>query len=518
MNNNEFDQLIKESLDNFSSTPSSKLGKELGRKMFVKNIWLFHKSKVLILILFLGASTLFFLKTDSPVSQDLMVSNQDSENKKRSKELTNNKSAYISDLGKEDVNTLTKNENNKPVETKTNKGESANKSIIRKNNSTVTHKNTSINNSTITHKNTSVNNLSHHLHSTHKKKRSKQLNNKQLANKRIKQLSNETIIRDKELTSPKKNNTTGENYKFIKKQAKYIKNEMDNELVDFVNKAYYSDDYAKEKNGKISIDAFFTPYNQTKIVNRVNEKYANNWWDFYKEEGYVNSQLEAGIRINYDWKNIIMTAGFNYDKIIELTPKYIYEKSDNESLMNLLNVSEISGVQVNGVDSAHYVFYTAQDEELITSLTENQSNRYHYVSIPLKIGYEFEASKFSIILQGGLSYNRLVGAKGNYLRKYESKENIDIYYNQGIELALLSRKNQMLKSSYFSFIASIAGNARLTSSLDLFGEFTYSKSQDLITKNDYFNGKKITNFGTNFGIKYYLQPRLNKNETVQQLF
>ncbi len=504
MNNNEFDQLIKESLENFSSTPSSKLGKELGRKMFVKNIWLFHKSKALILLLLLGASSLFFLKTDSPISQDLMVSNKDSENKKENKELSNNKLTSVRVKEKEEVNTYTNNENGEPLKINSNKSKVVNNSVIRINNSTITHKNTS-----------EENNLSHNLNSTHKK--NKQLNNKKLANATIEKLSSATV-RSEGLNVLKEKTKESKDYKFTKKEAKYIEAKIDNELVEFVNKANFSDDYAMEKNGKISIDAFFTPYNQTKIVNHVNEKYSNNWWDFYKEEGYVNSQLEAGIRINYDWKNIIVSTGFNYDKIIEHTPKYIYEKSDNESLMNLLNVSEISGVQVNGVDSAHYVFYTAQDKELITSLTENQSNSYHYVSIPLKLGYEFEASKFSIIVQGGLSYNRLIGAKGNYLRKYESKENIDVYYNQGIELALLSRKNQMLKSSYFSFIASIAGNARLTSSLDLFGEFTYYKSQDLITKNDYFNGKKLTNFGTNFGIKYYLQPRLNNNKTTQQLF
>ena len=243
-----------------------------------------------------------------------------------------------------------------------------------------------------------------------------------------------------------------------------------------------------------------------------------NWWDFYKESGYVNSKLEIGLNLNYNWKNIVASSGLELNKIVEYKPAFIYKSMDDADLLNNYGLSEISGVKVTEFDSAHYVFYTKNDPELIDKIENEHYNTYSYLSIPVKLGYEFQASKFSVLVQAGLSYNRLIGANGTYLRKYTNSETIDIYYNKGIETALLTRKNAMLKSSTISFIASAAGNIKVTPSFDLFGEFTFQKSRGNITKTDYIVQKKVTNFGTNFGVKYYLKPRSKASTPIQDVF
>jgi len=95
---------------------------------------------------------------------------------------------------------------------------------------------------------------------------------------------------------------------------------------------------------------------------------------------------------------------------------------------------------------------------------------------------------------------------------------VDIYYNKGIETAILGKNNTMLKRQYFSYLASITTNIAITKSFDIFAEFTFQQSIKNITQENYFNTKKVRNFGSNFGVKYYLKPREQNNQLENYSF
>lgn len=494
MNNEEFDQLIKNNVTDYSVSPSSSLGKSLSRKMFFRNIWIFHKKKAIILLLFIGVSSLLFLDSKSEQEKNNIaaisqiekdISKTPFDTNLKDKKTSNNTTEEKSSLKA----TITKEKNNL-----TNELKNSNQPSYKESQKEPTTKNIFSNPNSQTDKIEKVN----------------------LPNSNKSNISLDEIRKEK---NPSK--TIEDESKILnitRKDARYISTVINSSLVEYKEKDRVSDDYVKENKSSISIDAFITPYNQTKITNSIANQYTRNWKDFYAKDLYVNSKMEAGIRFNYKWNNIVVSTGVNFERVVENTPDYIYANSDDPLLLEEYKVSEMSGVKLNNSDSSQYIFYAAQDDELIESISENAYNRINYLAIPLKLGYEFEASSFSIIVQGGIVYNRLLNTKGNYLKRYQSSEQNNLYYNNGIEMAVLNNKNTMLKPSYFSFIASVSGNAKLNASVDLFAEFTCYKSQNELTKIDYFNPKKITNFGTNFGVKYYLRPRYEPKQTVPQQF
>lgn len=489
MNNNEFDNIIKSNLENVSVTPTPSVGKTLGRKMVLKNIWFFHKKKAALVLLLICSSSLFLWNNSS---NDLAFSEQLAN--------TNNNINSNTELEENATKTNVNIENNISSNTKEIENSIKTTSISSKKKNDTRNNYAKINSTTTTKSN---------LKNT--------FSNKNTPTQQLKNSFDQKVNRTKEQLA----NFTPEdiqNKRFSNKNAQFLTFDNKNSIVDYTYDETINSDYAQTNKSSISFDAFLTPYNQTKISNTLDEQYQNNWWDFYRKTGLVSSGLEGGIRVNYDWKNIVTSTGITYNKVRNYSPKYIYESNNNQYLLNVLGLNEISGVQVNGVDSAHYVFYTAKDQELINSIENDAYSTFHYINIPLKTGYEFKAEKFSILLQAGVAFNKLIGANGNYLRRYQTSETLDIYYNKGIETALLTRKNSMLKKSYFSLLASLAGNVKVSPSLDLFGEFNFSQSHNSVTEKEYFLQKDVMNFGTNFGVKYYLEPRIKKSNLDQELF
>ncbi len=492
MKNNDFDKIIKDNLEGLSVTPSENVGKALGRKMLFKNLWFFHKQKVVMILLLIGASTYpLWNFSDSTIDNSAQ---QIVEKTVHSNKIKSSNS----------INTTSNKNSNQDEHNQTRSVTSATETPNTNLNQNIVDANpTSDQDSYSVAKQTTKNKNNAKSSSLPKTSTSLPIGNNIEHQQSIHQIAEKKSIQPA---------------RFSNKQAHYLVFEHDNKLVNYSHQQVMNDDYAISKKGRFSADAFVTLYNHTKVNNILDQQYHKNWWDFYRETGTVSSGIEAGGRINYDWKNIVTTTGITYNKIKDYKPKYIYESNDNQYLLNVLGVSEISGVQVNGLDSAHYIFYTAQDDELINRVEHEEYSTYHYLTIPLKTGYEFKASNFSILLQAGLAFNHLVKANGTYLRRYTNSESIDIYYNKGIETALLSRRNSMLQTSYVSLLASLAGNVRVSPSIDLFGEFNYQQNRKPITKEEYFLQKGVVNFGTNFGVKYYFEPRIKNSKLEQKIF
>ncbi len=520
MNNKEFDNLIKDGLKGFSATPSADVGKGLSRKMFFRNIWFFHKGKALLILAFISGITAFNLwetKENNVLStgENEKVAQIDGikKNTPSTNDLSDNELEYSS--SKE----ITKHSDNTEL-------------IVFNENKTSTE-NTTNNSSTRNIKTTSYH--QEEKASLKKDKKSTSLTNQD------KQKSKEILDFKKQI---KKSNQAKNTRQDANNQSRIVhfdtqtnKNETKETLRKFKRKNYqemilpplelapyevldvaYNEDYAKKHRFNFSFDAYMTPYNKVNIVNQVEEKYQSNWWDFYTNKGYQNSGMEFGLRGNVEWKNIIFSLGIKYNRVVDYKPMYKHEEIEGDFLIEAFELDEISGVQVLAEDSAHYVFYTEDDEDLINHLENDKFNTYTYASIPISLGYQFQYSVFTFAVSGGMVYNKIAKVQGTYLKRYQSNEKFDIYYNKGIETSLLTKQNDMLRSSFISYLGTVILNIAVSPSFDCFGEFNYTVGKTPITNEDYMITKTYSNYGMNFGIRYHLNPRLKGNQSNEISF
>ncbi len=516
MNNNEFDKLIKERLEGFSATPSEQVGRHLSRKMFFRNIWFFHKSKALFILIIISGVAAFNLCQTEDNCQLLTKKSEANTRHKNIKqhELTSSdkKERTFSSVEKDNLELNRRGNKKEQIAfDDKRKKQTTNISLSTKKNSTTPNKKQK---RVLQKSRNKRKGLTHQLKQQSlpsndleqlavngKKNKGRAKHNK---NSQSEWIENEISINNKETLR-----------KFKKKDFKEIVlppltlQPFESEDYDFSN----NEDYAKKHRINFSFDAYITPYNKVNIINQVDKKYEANWWDFYTNKGYQNSGMEFGVRGNAEWKNIIFSLGVQNNRIIDYKPMYKHEEIEGDYLEEAFELDEISGVQVLAEDSAHYVFYTEDNEELINHLENDKYNTYTYTSIPVSLGYQFHYSVFTLALSGGFVYNRVTGAKGTYLKRYQNNKKFDIYYNKGIETSLLYKQNEMLRSSFISYLGTAVLNIAISPSFDCFGEFNYTVGKTPITKEDYMITKSYSNYGMNFGIRYHLNARLKGNQS-----
>lgn len=517
MNNNEFDKLIKERLEGFSATPSEQVGKRLSRKMFFRNIWFFHKSKALFILIFISGVAAFNLcqteenrqlltkKSESATHHNKNVKKQEIKSSDKTRRTfspveKDNQKLKQSGHKKEQIAFEDKRE-----QQTTNVSLTTPKNSITTNNKQKRALQKSRNKrKSLTHQlkqqNLPLNNLEQLAANGKNAKRTATHNKKSQSEWIEKEIS----INNKETLR-----------KFKKKDFKEMALPPLT-LQPFESKNYdlsNNEDYAKKHQINFSFDAYMTPYNKVNIINQVDKKYEANWWDFYTNKGYQNSGMEFGVRGNAEWKNIIFSLGVQNNRIIDYKPMYKHEEIEGDFLEEAFELDEISGVQILAKDSAHYVFYTEDNEELINHLENDKFNTYSYASIPVSLGYQFHYSVFTLALSGGFVYNRVTGVKGTYLKRYQNNEKFDIYYNKGIETSLLYKQNDMLRSSFISYLGTATLNIAISSSFDCFGELNYTVGKTPITNEGYIITKKYSNYGINFGVRYHLNARLKGNQS-----
>ncbi len=495
MNNEAFDKMIKDSIGNNTVTPSENVANSLKRKMLVMNIWFFHKTKVLLAILLLGTVSIPFWNTKD--LRDGTVGNIALGSEKEERIAVN-----TSNVNKKQINAK-KDLNNKKVvnEVENRKLEEQNGEGNKKDIERNLIPNPSNQYDDANQYKTKEEKIAYNKREQQEKQDEKKTGNLATALD-LKRNIKEEKINFEASNELKYCNLARKPFPMTSNiKANIVDYSFENRVADF--------DYVKDK-GTFSLDAFLTPFNQLEVVSSLNEKelsseYDKKEWDFYSNKGFVNSGVNGGIRLNYTKKNIVVSGGLKLTTLRDYKPMYKYEQINSESVLDYFDLTEISGVQIQDKDSAHYVFYTENNKELINRLEKDKYNTYKYVSIPLRIGYEFKNEKYSIIVQGGGVYSRLLSSKGTYLRKYNNGEEIDIYYNSNIETALLDNKNKMLKKNYFSFLAAVVASVKISNYFDVFGEVNYTKSINNITKQNYILNKKAQMLSANFGIRYYLK-------------
>ncbi len=258
---------------------------------------------------------------------------------------------------------------------------------------------------------------------------------------------------------------------------------------------------------QFSIDAYGSFYGHSEIDNSIeNDRYSPYPGDFYKETDAIAMQNAMGLNINYsvgtDLIRFKMTTGINNTTIRDAKAVYKHYEITDPKMLEFLNLEDVSWVNAYGEDSCIFCMY-AKHTEVFDSEMKAEYNRYSYLNLPLKIGGELDFKYVSFSAQVGMQYSQLTSVKGIGLTDRAINAREKFYFWNELQVKALQEENQMIRTNYLSFIGSAEARVRLTSKFDLMGGYSFVKSVDAITNDEYIVSKKLKYSQFKAGITYY---------------
>ena len=543
MDTRGFDNLIKDSLSDFSKLPKKEVKRAVFGIIFFQNLWVFHKLKffgALFLVTGIAVSSIYFfdenennsivdqyvLGVESPSMVLDVLAQQDLNEPIQSNELVVNK---LNNLESESIplNDLVENEifsNEADLKEVNVENELPFKERLENSNNNIKHSKVhAIEKSNIAslavENNTSIPAIVDVLLTD-----SKQgvVNINSAINP--KHQNNLVVPPSKTLEATLDNKGVNKLLKINSKNIVALHTCTDSIEINSVP-VISQNDYANNKLKRgLTIDAYFSPYNRADVDNVFDPAYQDYWWDFYKEYDMESSGVSMGLNISYNIKNFKINTGFSHSQIFDNKPVYDYHTEiDSVFTMStlgessLLSVEYVTGLQVYGQDTAIILYVDPNDTQLLSEINES-SNRYNYLKIPLTIGYELSFNRFSIEINGGIEYSRLVKYSGiSYKNGY-----VDVgvrknpyYYYSDLVATTYGNNLEALKVNNWNYVANAVTRIRLTPSFDLYTAFNFQYQDQNIMNDSYLLEKTYTKYGVNIGATYYLNPRLSlkSNET-----
>lgn len=517
--NNKFDEIIKSQLESIQVDPSKRSTRILGFKLFFLNLLQFHKAKVAVGVSAIAiATTFFFLNTSSENEKKVAVANNTEKNEvnKSTAEIieveTNEslsgisakdeKNGFVADRNSNVLN----NEESIDLSNKLNENSENMLSVLAEGNES---KNVTKQSSgeSLSNTNKYENNLQNGL------KTESPVNRNVEAGKEKEQTSND-ILAEKHSDSQNQNvnltkeiNQVNENtFEADVLDPKMIVSNVEGELSTNVPPFEMNeDDYANNpKTRGLSIDAYYTVLNNTKINNSIQDG-SVYYWDFYKNTGFINSGMKGGLNINYMYNGFKFGTGVGYNQINEVRPNYQYVY-DTTTFVPFGGYT-VSGTMVYEQDTT-LILYTPHTKD-VTDAFNSKNNQYRYITIPLSLGYEVYFGKLSFEANAGILYQRLIGVSGLSVKVDDfNNEAKNIFYYKDRYMTTLNNNKNTLSKNLINMNLNFITRFKVSSHLDLFAGFNYGTSANALYKKSYFVKKQVQNYGINFGVTYHLSQRL----------
>jgi len=502
--NTEFDKILKEQLSQVNVTPSAGLSKAMGVKLFFQNVKVFHKMKALFLM---GTATsigvfawysnarLDTLLNDNRIIVDVNKNNTHS----NSLEFVDAPKEVLTtingnDLFVENVNSL--DENTQSTQPDTYKiGASVNdlENIAQQNN-----KNKETNDAIDIEQKSTYNSKTDESFQAFQKKTSTIVGSEKTFV--AEQSTNEEVIEEHlTILAVREADLLSAN---LLANAPLTVQLPETEMPKTLVKQF-------------SIDAYGSFYGESDIDNSIeNDTYNAYNWDFYKESDALAMQSGMGLDINFSvGSNLLrfkMSTGINSSTINDTKAIYKHNEITEPLMLNFLNVDDVSWVNTYGEDSCTLCMYAENTASFEDEMKE-EYNRYSYINIPLKVGAEIDFKYASVSAQVGMQYSQLTSAKGIGVTERQLNTREQFYYWKELQVKALQEENKMIRSNYLSFTGSAEARVRLTPKFDLMGGYTFVKSVDGITNDEYIVSKKLKYSQFKAGITYY--PFRNKINT-----
>lgn len=519
MNNELFDSIIREQLAQQMVTPSAGVKKALTKKMFFKNIWFFHKVKLFLsLIAITGTATaIVLINKNTSTNNSNVISSVSATNSNEQKEsffnevVTNSSSTKNNELASTDDEKA--NTNNSSVHSnETNPlEEDLDIEYAQVNSSTIGGSTKKSNTTLNTTSSKDYSDATNTKSTFEKYPNSNPLNTSSKAE--LQNVSSFNEVAENSYNVPNSSNTS----------------ETKNELltinfVDPIESSLSSSELSLSLDttkimdvtiGKmrpyiyreLSFDIFSIVQNQGLLSNEMlNETYNTYYWDFYANQEVRKMPTSFGLGINYAIgtyrHKMIFSSGFNYSKVLESKTKYDFNEVTDQAWLDLFDVNEFSWINTYGQDTCTTCFYAQSTDDLKNEIIEDY-NRYTYVNVPIQLGYQLNLGAVTLSLKGGLQSSILSNAKGLYVKKTPTIDGEQYYFWKGLEMTTLGRKNDMLKTVYFSYMLGADVRLRLTPKVDFMAGYNFIKSAGTLSKTDYLYSKKYTNQTVQIGFAFY---------------
>jgi len=521
MNNELFDSIIREQLAQQMVTPSAGVKKALTKKMFFKNIWFFHKVKLFLSIIAITgtATAIVLINKNTSTKNSNVLANVSSTNSINEKESFFNEVVTSSTIENDHIATTDK-ENTSVNNSSVNSNETiSNDENLNKGASQV--------NSVTAIENTPKSNVEpNQTFSTDPSSKTNSNSSQPKSNQPKLPKANSIVDKPNlvtnsstvDLAAVTSNSISTSNSSESKKEELSINFIEPIEASIKSSELNLSLDTSKIKDvtlGKtkpyiyreLSFDAFSIVQNQGLLTNEMlNETYNTYYWDFYANQEVRKMPTSFGLGINYAIgtyrHKMIFSGGFNYTKIEESKTKYDFNEVTNQAWLDLFEVNEFSWINTYGQDTCTTCFYAQSTDDLKNEITEDY-NRYTYVNVPIQLGYQLNLGAVTLSLKGGIQSSILSNAKGLYIKKTPTIEGEQYYFWKGLEMTTLGRKNDMLKTVYFSYMLGADVRLRLTPKFDLIAGYSYIKSSGTLSKTDYLYSKKYSNQTIQVGFAFY---------------
>ncbi|MDB4710215.1 hypothetical protein OAF16_00640 [Flavobacteriales bacterium] len=542
MDKRGFDSLIKDSLSDFSELPKKEVKRAVFGIIFFQNLWVFHKLKLfgsIFLISGVAMSSIYFYNEDSvneiAAQNDLIIEesvfqngNQMVDNTPAPNNLIVNssknelKKETVSEFSLKDINEpelkISKNNSTDPKPEKTLTIQEIDGLVSENiaNDSKETFKSNAL------EINSGTNSTNDLLNSINKKS-SQNINISSLLDVNdeldfVVKSNDQLQVKELNLSELLTKNISLDSLKINSKNIVALHTCSDTLEVNFVP-TISQNDYANNKFKRgLTVDAYFSPYNRVDVDNVLDPAFQQYWWDFYKEYDMVNSGLSMGVNLSYNFRNVKINTGFSHSQIFDGKPVYdYYTETDSIFIMSslgevsLLSVEYVTGLQVFGQDTTVILYVDPNDTQLLSEINES-SNRYNYLKIPLTVGYEFSFNRFSIELNGGVEFSKLVKYSGiSYKNGY-----VDVgigktpyYYYNDMVATTYANNLDALKIHNWNYVGNVISRIRITPSFDFYSAFNFQYHNQNIMNEDYLLEKSYTKYGLNIGATYYLNPRLS---------
>lgn len=526
---NKFDDIIKSQLESIQVDPTKRTRRILGFKLFFLNLLQFHKVKVAVGVSAVAiASAFFFLNisqddakkesvANNTEKQQLNKQNEEIAETNTNKDLLNASEQQGEDdiVEKQNTNAVDESEDisNSVKSDDKDKLISGNESFEASSN-LVKDKESNSDSKLVTpsveknkRSNQEVKNVIHEdrkglnnsdngiARSTDELKsyNDKQENDQRVANESFNTSNNQKQIDEHQILA----NVL---------QPNFIASDVEGELSSNVPPFEMNeDDYANNpKTRGISIDAYYTAINNTKINNSIQDG-SVYYWDFYKKQGFANSGMKGGLNVNYMYNGFKFGTGLGYNQINEIRPNYKYVY-DTTTFVPFGGYT-VSGTMVYEQDTT-LILYTPHTKDVTDAFSSN-NNQYRYITIPISLGYEVYLGKWSFEANAGILYQRLIGASGLSV-KVENFENEakNIFYYKDRYMTTMADNKRALNKNLVNMNLNFITRFKISSHLDLLGGVNYGTSINTIYVKNYFVSKQVQNFGINFGVTYHINERL----------
>ncbi len=503
MNNELFDRMIKDNLQEMQVAPSAGVKKMLGWKLFFQNLIVFHKVKVAVgLLLVSGASTYYFVSETSEDGSQLNGQYI---------------SALVDETNEDEVTNDVEFIVDEQIE---NDGVSKSENQVVTNDQDISYASNDVEDAVGIEKENSDMNFTADDSPADKDEAGSDMQDDLDGDNEGSDAGLATVSDGSETPKDVDVNLTHDEHKtndavateeayaaLFKGENRPLKLESVSNLTEPQTGPMPSMGNPTDWFGELSFDIYKGVMGQSqinsKMASAIHDKY---YWDFHGSNDALDMNVLGGVNINYTFGARVFrlkaSAGVSYYTLSDSKAVYEFEEITSPVWLSFFNTDELAWVNTYGEDTCTQCFYAHNTEELQNELKEDY-NKYSYLRIPLKLGTQFNFKYVSVDLMGGLDMNFLTNSIGLFVKEGLNPNYERFYFWDDLQLSTLSEGNEMLKKSFATWSLAASLRVRVCRQFDVLAGYQINQSMGSITNDDYIMDKTLKTSNMTVGLTFY---------------